>query len=57
MAQKIQLVLLDGGEVRWETCVAFWGGNANGGWFGVPLDSDLPSQFKIDYIRAWTKAV
>lgn len=36
---------------------AFWGGEADGGWFGVPLDSDLPSQFKIDYIRAWTKTV
>lgn len=34
---------------------AFWGGEADGGWFGVPLDEDLPSQFKIDWIRAWSK--
>ena len=36
---------------------AFWGGTTDGGWFGYPVNSDLPSKFKIDWIRAWTKAV
>ena len=22
-------------------------------WWGMPLDSDLPSAFTIDYVRAW----
>ena len=34
---------------------AFWGGNPDGGWFGFPVNSDLPSKFYIDYVRAWTK--
>lgn len=34
---------------------SFWGGNADGGWFGFPVNSDLPSKFYIDYIRHWTK--
>jgi beta-glucanase (GH16 family) len=25
-------------------------------WFGMPKDSDLPSVFTIDYVRAWKKA-
>jgi beta-glucanase (GH16 family) len=25
-------------------------------WWGMPLDSDLPSVFTIDYVRAWTSA-
>lgn len=39
---------------------AFWGGPSNaetGGWFGFPDNTDLPSKFNIDYIRAWTKNV
>lgn len=39
---------------------AFWGGEKNaltGGWFGFPVNADLPSKFRIDYIRAWTKTV
>lgn len=36
---------------------AFWGGQANGGWFGFPDNADLPSKFRIDYVRAWTKEV
>lgn len=35
---------------------AFWGGNADGGWFGFPVNSDLPSKFNIDYLRVWTKS-
>lgn len=36
---------------------AFWGGTLDGGWFGYPVNSDLPSKFRIDYIRAWNKAI
>lgn len=36
---------------------AFWGGTTDGGWFGYPVNSDLPSKFRIDYLRVWTKAV
>jgi beta-glucanase (GH16 family) len=25
-------------------------------WWGMPLDTDLPSVFTIDYVRAWTSA-
>ena len=25
------------------------------GWFGMPDDSDLPSTFCIDYVRAWKR--
>ena len=25
-------------------------------WWGMPLDSDLPSAFTIDYVRAWKQA-
>jgi beta-glucanase (GH16 family) len=25
-------------------------------WWGMPLDSDLPSVFTIDYVRSWTSA-
>ena len=24
-------------------------------WFGMPVDADLPSTFRIDYVRAWKK--
>jgi beta-glucanase (GH16 family) len=34
---------------------AFWGGEADGGWFGFPDPADFPSLFKIEYIRAWSK--
>lgn len=34
---------------------AFWGGTTDGGWFGYPCNTDLPSKFQIDYIRTWTK--
>jgi len=27
-----------------------------GDWWGLPKDSDLPSVFLIDYVRAWRKA-
>jgi beta-glucanase (GH16 family) len=27
-----------------------------GDWWGMPLNSDLPSVFTIDYVRAWTSA-
>jgi len=26
------------------------------GWFGVPLDEDLPSTFSIEYIRSWKES-
>ncbi|MBU6400543.1 MAG: family 16 glycosylhydrolase [Verrucomicrobia bacterium] len=26
-----------------------------GGWFGMPADADLPSTFRVDYVRAWKK--
>lgn len=35
---------------------AFWGGQADGGWFGFPVNGDLPSKFRIDYVRGWTKS-
>lgn len=35
---------------------AFWGGQANGGWFGVVDNADLPSKFRIKYVRSWTKS-
>lgn len=36
---------------------AFWGyPNTDGGWFGYPVNSDLPSKFRIDYLRVWTKS-
>ncbi len=24
-------------------------------WFGLPKDEDLPSTFRVDYVRAWKK--
>lgn len=35
---------------------AFWGGTTDGGWFGYPVNSDLPSTFRIVYLRVWDKA-
>lgn len=36
---------------------SFWGGEADGGWFGFPDPADLPSKYYIDWIRAWTKVI
>ena len=24
-------------------------------WFGMPQDKDLPSTFRVEYVRAWKK--
>lgn len=34
---------------------AFWGGEADGGWFGFPTPAKFPSYFKIQWLRTWTK--